>query len=85
MIGLEILGALDKFRGVFDIDRYRTKDRNDAFAYLLAHRHEAAMEEIWEQSKAKGIHIPSRAYLIWARKRVAEAAVRLRNRICHRL
>lgn len=85
LISLEILGALDKFREVFDIDRYRTKDRNDAFAYLLAHRHGAAMEEIWEQSKAKGIHIPSRAYLIWGRKRVAEVAVRLRNRICHRL
>ena len=57
LLTLEIIGKIEKYRGVFDLDKY-WKVRNGYIRYVLRHRHNPLHREILEYAKKKGFKFP---------------------------
>ena len=60
---LEVLGKLDLFKNVFDVEKYN-KNRKIAYAWLLHYKKSAFNSEIIKEAKRRNVKIPKISYLI---------------------
>ena len=71
LLSLDILDSLDKFHEVFDIERYRKKDKAAALGYLLfKHRYDETLFEVYRNAKEKGVVFPIQARIIAMKLRI---------------
>lgn len=85
LITLDIMGKVDNFKPVFDVETYK-KNRSKAYGWLLHARHGDAKEDngvfardIYRLAKEKRVSIPASAYLYMIKNAVIGVLVKIKH------
>ena len=90
LLTLDLLGKVDKFKPVFDVETYK-KNRSKAYGWLLHARHGDAKEDngvfardIYRLAKEKDTPIPISAYVYEARNAIIGLLVKIKYKVKYR-
>ena len=90
LLTLDLLGKVDNFKPVFDIETYK-KNRSKAYGWLLHARHGDAKEDngvfardIYRLAREKGASIPISAYVYEARNAIIGLLVKIKHKVKYR-
>lgn len=87
LITLDILGKVDLFNKVFDVEKYK-KNRDLAFAWLIETKNGDAKDDnvvfakdIYEFAKQRNVAIPAKSYWLYKKKMARNGYLTLKKRI----
>ena len=87
LITLDLLGEVDNFKNVFDVDSYKS-NRSKAYGWLLNARNGDAKEDnavfardIYDLAKAKHADIPASSYVYMIKNAIISKLVKIKHRM----